>query len=306
MRSVMILLVSLFLIVIYFNLSGDYPPQSRVSRPTQSYSSTAANSAKPESSPSFSQTAQENQENRQPSSLSSQSKNQSKDNSDSDSESSSTAPDSSAAHSSLAENTNNHYSSQPSVAPATSESSSTPEEKPVDESTSQPEITESSSSYVETNDKQETASYLQEYYLSALEDQIISLTNKTRSAHGLSELKFNADLKMSARTRSREMFVGGYFEHKRPNGQEWYTVLSEMGLPPMHARENIAMGKYQGPVGQSGNLLSPEFWQEQWEKSESHYEAIIDPSLTDVGVGFYYVVTDDYVSAYITVMFAEM
>ena len=140
----------------------------------------------------------------------------------------------------------------------------------------------------------------------ALEDEILFLTNQRRVQLGLGLLAPNTTLRQAARIRSREMYYYNYFDHLRPDGTEWHTVLDLFAMPKIHASENIAKGSYIGEPGQSRNLLSAAFWQNEWENSPPHYESIIDPDVTQLGVGFYYVITDDTVEIYATALFAAL
>jgi uncharacterized protein YkwD len=145
-----------------------------------------------------------------------------------------------------------------------------------------------------------------ESYLFAVEDEIIRLTNEKRAASGLPALVPDERLTQASRMRSSEMFRYEYFSHLRPNGDAWHTVLDETGLSGRYASENIAKGSYRGVSGGALNIICARFWQNEWENSPPHLEAIIDPNVSSIGVGFYHVVKGDFVAVYGTVMFAAL
>ena len=199
-------------------------------------------------------------------------------------------------------------SSVSSEPPREQQSSSTAPSSP--ESKPAPPPQSAASSQPEKNYEMPSSStsgqLLEEAFLSSLEDELIALTNQRRASLGLSTLTYNSTLRQAARTRSREMYSNSYFDHRRPDGAEWHTVLDLVGLPKNHACENIAKGSYVGAPGQSDNLLSAVFWQTEWENSPSHYASIVDAEVTHIGIGFYYVVTDSKVEIYATALFAKL
>ena len=76
----------------------------------------------------------------------------------------------------------------------------------------------------------------------SLEEQMINLINEERTKAGLKPVKYDYGLTKAANIRAAEMRDNNYFEHERPNGDKWYTVLSETGVKYSHAGENLARG----------------------------------------------------------------
>ena len=145
-----------------------------------------------------------------------------------------------------------------------------------------------------------------ERWLYAVESDIIRLHNEKRAELGLTKLVPDERLHLASRTRSSEMFRYDYFAHSRPNGDAWFTVLDEAGVSGYYASENIAKGSQQGGAAAAQDILCAQFWQSEWENSPPHREAIIDPGVSSIGVGFYYVETGGFVAVYGTVLFAAI
>lgn len=143
-------------------------------------------------------------------------------------------------------------------------------------------------------------------YLSEVEQGIITEINAERKALGLVELKYNESLRKASRIRSKELYKNDWWAHTRPNGDPWQTVLStEVPMKYKTAGENLANIIYNDPSLNYHN--DPEWWFEEWKSSETHYENIIRPNFTYIGVGVYYIVDDAGMkTAYATTIFAEL
>ncbi|MBR5486246.1 MAG: hypothetical protein IKV41_07035 [Oscillospiraceae bacterium] len=140
------------------------------------------------------------------------------------------------------------------------------------------------------------------HFLSDVEQDIVDEINKLRRSKGLNKLIYNENLEKAARIRSKEMYVNGYFEHERPNGDSWETILTEdVPMNVSGCGENLAFAKSDSMVRhQTG-----EEWFEQWESSPSHYENMVRPQFTHIGVGVYYAVDEDgEYHSYATTVFA--
>ena len=142
-------------------------------------------------------------------------------------------------------------------------------------------------------------------YLRDVESEVIDLINAERARLGLNELTYDPNLRSSARIRSAEMYINDYFAHKRPNGNDWSTVL-KVDVPiwrsGIKAAENIAALKTQVNYAY---IESGDYWYTEWENSSSHYAAMIDPRYTHVGVGIVYVYDGTLYHGYATTHFAS-
>lgn len=106
--------------------------------------------------------------------------------------------------------------------------------------------------------------------------------NEARAELGLKPLYVVSYLNDVANTRARELItsyesVDEDGHHLRPSGEAWYTIIDESLVPYEWADENIARG--------SANV---DRVFEAWKKSERHWNAIINPNATHMGIGLCY------------------
>lgn len=142
-------------------------------------------------------------------------------------------------------------------------------------------------------------------FLSKVEDQVLALINEERANQGLSPLASDPDLKTAARIRSKELCKSGTFAHQRPNGDEWSTVITQdVPIKFIAAGENLCTTTYNDPNLDSA--YDAQFWFDRWYNSPGHYENMVRPNFTHVGVGIYCVKKDGFVYAYATTIFAEL
>jgi uncharacterized protein YkwD len=85
----------------------------------------------------------------------------------------------------------------------------------------------------------------------------------------------SAALLQAAAIRAKECAT--LFDHIRPDGTKWYTVLD--GISYRTAGENIACG--------TSGYLTPQMVVEGWMKSDGHRANILKADFTNLGVGYY-------------------
>lgn len=142
-------------------------------------------------------------------------------------------------------------------------------------------------------------------FLSKVEDQVLTLINEERANQGLSPLASDPDLKTAARIRSKELYKSGTFAHQRPNGDEWSTVITQdVPVKFIAAGENLCTTTYNDPNLDSA--YDAQFWFDRWYNSPDHYENMVRPNFTHVGVGIYCMEKDGFIYAYATTIFAEL
>lgn len=107
------------------------------------------------------------------------------------------------------------------------------------------------------------------------EDQVVTLLNQIRSAHGLSDFTVSVPLRNSARFHSADMLAKGYFDHNSPT-EAWDTRISHY-LKALLIGENIAWGE--------GSYGTPEGIVSQWMNSATHRAIILTPGLHRIGLG---------------------
>ncbi|MBQ3565965.1 MAG: hypothetical protein IJA12_02185 [Oscillospiraceae bacterium] len=111
--------------------------------------------------------------------------------------------------------------------------------------------------------------------------EVLELVNQERASLGLSPLVLDVDLNKAANVRAEE--ASEVFSHTRPDGTSFATVLKDFSISYYCCGENIAAG-----------CPTAEVVVAQWINSPAHYENIIDPNYTKLGVGFYYDANSPY------------
>ncbi|NLD87414.1 MAG: hypothetical protein GX633_04065 [Clostridiales bacterium] len=105
------------------------------------------------------------------------------------------------------------------------------------------------------------------------EDTVLTIMNELREENGLPLLYKEESLKKAAEIRVKEL--KSRFDHIRPTGEEWHTVLME-GVSYTIAGENLAMG-----------YSDPQEVVEAWMGSEGHRENILESRFDRVGISHY-------------------
>ena len=142
-------------------------------------------------------------------------------------------------------------------------------------------------------------------FRSEVEKDLLALINEEREAEGLDPVKMDGDLQSAARIRSRELCKTGHWDHTRPNGDSWSTVLTEdVPVKFAAAGENLCMTEYDDPS--VDNAYSADFYMDPWLNSPSHYDNIIRPNFTHVGIGVYVSERGGVTKGYATTIFAEL
>ena len=109
----------------------------------------------------------------------------------------------------------------------------------------------------------------------SFEREVVRLVNVERKKKGFSELKYNWQLCRVARYKSEDMRDRGYFSHTSPTYGTPYQMMRSFGITYRTAGENIAKGQ-----------VSPEAVVNAWMNSSGHRANILNPSFTEIGVGF--------------------
>ncbi len=108
------------------------------------------------------------------------------------------------------------------------------------------------------------------------EQEVLNLVNVEREKNGLSKLTYNTKLETVAYAHSKDMAQSGFFNHTNLNGQSPFDRLKNAGISYKSAAENIAAGQ-----------KTPKDVVTAWMNSEGHRKNILNPSLTQMGVGVY-------------------
>jgi len=116
---------------------------------------------------------------------------------------------------------------------------------------------------------------LRDFFASVLNaENIVSLTNESRRALGLKELKINPKLESAAQKKAEDMLKNQYFSHISQSKKAAWNFMDDAGYFYLFAGENLAM-----------NFTSPEEVMEGWIASISHKENILSDLYTEIGVG---------------------
>lgn len=107
---------------------------------------------------------------------------------------------------------------------------------------------------------------------SSFAQQVVNLVNAERAKEGLAPLTIDTTVEKAAMVRANE--IQSNFDHTRPNGSAFYTVLAEQGVSYRGAGENIAWGQ-----------KTPEAVMNAWMNSPGHRANIMNKNFTRIGVG---------------------
>ena len=117
--------------------------------------------------------------------------------------------------------------------------------------------------------------------------ELISLINQARAAAKLPALTVNAQLTSAAQTHSADMACNNFLDHTGSDGLWIRDRLLHAGYTAFGFSEIIAIGTPQ-------NAMS------QWQADGPHWDAVLDSSVTEFGVGYAYYAKSDF-GGYFTV-----
>lgn len=105
-------------------------------------------------------------------------------------------------------------------------------------------------------------------------DEMLRLVNEEREKAGIMPLELDDTLTAAANIRAKE--ICEVFDHTRPNGENFRSLLKEMGTDASYAGENINKGTFE----------NPESAMELWIHSETHKNNILNPNYKHIGIGY--------------------
>jgi Cysteine-rich secretory protein family len=118
------------------------------------------------------------------------------------------------------------------------------------------------------------------------QQKLLDLTNKARTDQGLQPLHWDPSLAAAAQAHAQKMFDQHSLSHQLPGEPDLQTRAAQAGAHFREIAENVAMGN-----GAEGA-------QKEWMNSAPHRANILDPKLTDIGIGvvehagYWYAVVD--------------
>jgi uncharacterized protein YkwD len=110
---------------------------------------------------------------------------------------------------------------------------------------------------------------------SDFEDQVLDLINEERASSGLNALTRDSRLDTAARLHSADMACSNYFAHDSLDGSTPWDRIRRQGYEYWSAAENIAAG-YATPADVVAG----------WMGSSGHKANILNPNLTQIGIGY--------------------
>lgn len=105
-------------------------------------------------------------------------------------------------------------------------------------------------------------------------NEVLDIINGYRKEGGLEPLVLDDKLTTIACARAEELAWSGRHSHYRPNGKFFSSILKDAGVTKGSAGENIGWGYPEA------SLVC-----EAWKNSETHYENIMNPEFTKIGIG---------------------
>lgn len=105
-------------------------------------------------------------------------------------------------------------------------------------------------------------------------EEVLRLVNQLRAEKGVAPLTLDTSLCKVAVARAKEMAQSGNLSHTRPNGEYFNTALIDYGISYSVCGENIAAGQD-----------TPAKVVEDWKNSQDHYNNMVDPAYTKLGMG---------------------
>jgi uncharacterized protein YkwD len=112
-------------------------------------------------------------------------------------------------------------------------------------------------------------------------NQIVALTNSFRQQNGLAAVTFNSRLTRAAQTHAQNMALQDFVSHTGADGSDIGQRISATGYQWSVAAENIAAGYLNAATVVQG-----------WIDSPSHRVNLLDPAVTEIGVGYYFLAND--------------
>ncbi len=112
-------------------------------------------------------------------------------------------------------------------------------------------------------------------------EEVLRLVNIERQKEGVPELVLDDTLCLISDIRAKEVYE--LFDHTRPNGDKWSSLLVEYDVDYHAAGENIA-----------ASYRTPESVVNGWMNSEGHRANILNKEFKKIGVGHCYIEGDMY------------
>jgi len=115
-----------------------------------------------------------------------------------------------------------------------------------------------------------------------IHSEIIRLVNELRAEQGLEPLAERTELNQAAQIRAEES--GQVFSHTRPDGRDAFSVFNDgINYNYRIIGENLGMATYHKNESAMAKLIF-----EGWVNSQGHYENMIRPDYSEIGIGLHF------------------
>lgn len=118
----------------------------------------------------------------------------------------------------------------------------------------------------------------------AIEESIFTMVNRERATAGLSALSHETALRNVARLHSIDMAAKNYFAHNAPDGKTPANRLTDANIGFSAWAENIRWVSAPRTDAANDIMYEPVTG---WMNSAGHRANILNPNLTQIGVGVY-------------------
>lgn len=127
------------------------------------------------------------------------------------------------------------------------------------------------------------------------DQMVIVAVNQERIKFDLPPLIINEKLTKAAQNKVTDMSKNNYFSHISPkDGRKWSSFIKESEYSYKVAGENLANGFDDVP-----NMVN------SWMKSPSHRENILNPQVSETGVGIVFGKLNGYPTIFVSQMFGK-
>ncbi|MCU0570877.1 MAG: CAP domain-containing protein [Oculatellaceae cyanobacterium Prado106] len=118
-------------------------------------------------------------------------------------------------------------------------------------------------------------------------DRVVELTNDFRRQNGLAPLMRNSKLEAASLEHSKSMALEDYFDHRGKDGSSPAERATKAGYNWRTIAENIAAGQ-----------RTPEAVVQAWINSPGHRANMLNTSIQEIGVGYFFLPNDTGVENY--------
>jgi uncharacterized protein YkwD len=129
------------------------------------------------------------------------------------------------------------------------------------------------------------------------ESEVLALLNTIRIQNGLRQLASDRMLVSAATGHSSDMACNNFTSHTGSDGSSFRDRITSTGYTFAYASENIYYGFGDG-------FGDPQTAVDWWMNSQEHRENILNPNITEVGIGYVYYANSQY-GGYYTTNFAR-